>query len=430
MTQILFDAVEVNVALADRIASAPSLDIAVIFDPDLTGTITNLTESYVGLEALVVDFDLTTKVYKCAKAHYDQPGHNTTIKVARITAGDASITASLNAIWDQDQEYIEILTTTKNQTKLVEIADWVNTSNKPLIFGVSLEPTTAMLDSNDVTDFASVIAAKSYNNVYCNAHWNSGIDSTSCTIVITTNVATVTQIAHGVRLGDIITGSTSTEVLANGNHSVSEIVDDDNFKFLVTAGDLTSEAYIYNARYDFIESSLQGLQFGEVIGSTSWAFKTLTSQVAMPKTFLSSSQASKLVAKGYIVYTSPQNNISVTNDGNMIGGRSIAAETVRIWISLNMAVDIFNVQKQNEKIPYTNSGFQLVRQGITKSLDAQLSRSGLTPLDETQNYIVDIPGALTAPAADRAAGIMPTITVTARIGGEVRKIKVNVTLVV
>ncbi len=431
MAEILFDSIVVNTTIQDRIPSAPKLDLALIFDPDLTGTIANLTKGYFSLEDLEIDFPKTTKIYKCAAAHYAQPGHNSLIKVGRADSADTDITESLNNLWFQDSGFFQLLTTTKDQTKLVEIADWVNTDKKPLIFGVSLEPTTEMLDPADATDFASVIAAKGYNNIYSPAHWESGVDSTAATIVITSEVATITQVSHTLRVGDDITTSASTEPLANGNFVVASVIDDDNFTYATpNAIDLVSESIDYFARYKFFEAGLQSLQLAKDIGTSVWAYRTVDGQTVIPKTVLNTSQIQALRNKKYIVYTSPQNNVSVTNDGFMIGGRQIVDETVRIWIDLETANEILRVYINNEKIPYTNPGFQLLRRAIAKPLNTQLGRTGLNPLSDVVNYTIDIPDALLADPSDRQAGIVPPITVTARIGSAVLKTTINITLIV
>ena len=79
MASILFDAVTVNVSLADKVAAAPSLDIAMVFAPEvteITDEITNLTQAFVSDDDLKAIFVNTTKVYKCGTAHYTQPDNN------------------------------------------------------------------------------------------------------------------------------------------------------------------------------------------------------------------------------------------------------------------------------------------------------------------------------------------------------------------
>lgn len=429
MASILFDAVDVDVSIADKIASAQSLDLAMVFDPDLTDTITNLTQSFVSLEDLVVTFVNTTKVYKCANAHYTQPGHNSTFKVARASSGDANIAASLDAIWGQDKDFFQLLTTTKDETELEEISDWCLSKN--VAFGASIEIDSTMIDSADETDLGSVLNASGNSNTFIHAHHEAGVDVTGTAIAVASLVATVTETAHGLRVGDSVTVSGATPSELNGNVVVATVPTSGTWTYATTAIDGAATGTIdYFARYTFIEAGFQGFQLGKSIGSSSWAYKPIAGQTAVPKTLYSESNIEVLRDKYYITYTEPQNNISVTSDGFMITGRQIVDEDVRVWLEVNISVNIFNIQLANEKIPYTNSGFELVRGAIAAALNVQLTRGGLNPYSDTQDFIIEMPDALSALAANRQAGIMDTIEVTGRIGSAVLKIPVNVTLIV
>jgi hypothetical protein len=431
MTSILFDAVTVNVDLADKVASAPSLDIALVLDPDLTGTITNRTQAYTSEADLNVDFPNTTKIAKCANQHYKQPGHNPTFKVGRVDSGDANLTASLDALWAEDKNFFQLMTTSKDETEIETISDWC--LGKNISFCSSIEIDSSMIDSNDSTDLASVLAASSNTNSFIFAHHQAGVDVTGTSITVASNGATVTQAAHGLRVGDPVTLSGAAGSDLNGNKTVATVPTSGTWTFSTTTADgadANNGAIDYFARYLFPEAGLQGFQLGKLIGTSSWAYKAIAGQTAVPTTLYSSSNIQVLRDKKYITYTEPQNNISVTSDGFMVTGRQIVDEHVRIWLELNIATAIFNVQIANEKIPYTNPGFELIRNAISGQLDIQLTRGGLNPLNDEERYTIDIPDALAASAANRQAGIMEPIEVTARIGSAVLKITVNVTLIV
>jgi hypothetical protein len=432
MTSILFDAVTVDVTLADKIASAQSLDIPLVFAPEvteITGEITNLTQAFVSDADLLATFANTTKVYKCGNAHYTQPGHNSTFKVGRATSTDANITASLDAIWDQDKDFFQLMTTTKVEAEIEEISDWA--LGKNISFCSSIEIDSSMIDSADDTDLGSVLNASSNSNTFLHAHHQAGVDVAGTAISVSSGVATVTQASHGLRVGDPVTISGATPAELNGNVTVATVPTSGTWTYTTTAVDGAATGTInYFARYVFIEAGFQGLQLGKPIGSSSWAFKEIAGQTAVPKTLYSESNIEVLRNKYYITYTEPQNNIYVTSDGFMVTGRQIVDEHVRIWLEVNMSVNIFNVQLQNEKIPYTNPGFELIRGAIAAAMRVQLDRGGLNPYSDTQDFIIDMPDALSASAANRQAGIMDTIEVIGRIGSAVLKIPVDVTLIV
>lgn len=434
MASILFDAVTVDVSLADKIASAQSLDIPLVFAPEvteITGEITNLTQAFVSLEDLVATFVNTTKVYKCGNAHYTQPGHNSTFKVGRKTSTDANISASLDAIWGEDKDFFQLMTTSKVEAEIDEISDWC--LGKNVSFCSSIEIDSSMIDAQDDTDLGSVLNAAGNSNTFLHAHHQAGVDVTGTSITVASGVATVTQTTHGLRIGDPVTISGADGPALNGNQTVATVPTDGTWTFTTTesdGADANNGAIDYFARYVFIESGFQGFQLGKPIGSSSWAYRPIAGQTAVPKTLYSESEIEVLRGKKYITYTEPQNNISVTSDGFMVTGRQIVDEHVRIWLEVNMTVNIFNVQLQNEKIPYTNPGFELVRGAIAAAMNVQLTRGGLNPYSDTQDFIIDMPDALSASPANRQAGIVDTIEVTGRIGSAVLKIPVNVTLIV
>lgn len=430
MASILFDAVQVNTMLVDSFVEAKALNIPLLFDPNLTGTIPNLTEGFSNFEDLTVKFDRTTKINKAADQHFQQIGHTKPFKVGRASVGDVNITASLDALYAQDENWFVLLTTSKDIVELEEMADWIQ--GKPLIMGCSLEPSANMLDSNSVADLQSRLTAKGYKNVFVVGHHQAGVDVTGASAVIADEIVTVTEVGHGLRLSDEITMSGFAEAEANGNFVVLEVVDDDNFTYKANgaSNNAVAQTVDYFARYLFPEISLQSLQLGKVIGTSSWAYKALAGQVAVPTDVFTQSQLQVLRDKFYITYQNAQNNVSVTTDGFMSSGRQIVDETVRIWIDLNMASNIFNAQLANEKIPYTNSGLRLIASPIKKTLNEQIKRTGLNPLNDEVNYTIDIPDVNTATEADRQAGVVPPITVTAKIGSSALKFTINVKLVV
>jgi hypothetical protein len=436
-TAILTDKIIVNVNLQSPDVSAGGFGVALIFDDSLTGTITNLTEAFVSKSDLGDTFDSTTKIYKCANSHYSQQNSISTVKVGRASTGDVDITESLDNLWDQDKGFFRLLATTKVEADIEEISGWC--ADKNIQFHTSVEPSSDKLDAADETDLISRIKAKSQANTTIHCHHQAGVDETTASITTAAPVgaaaaiATLTLVGHGLREFDNLTISGAADTPLNGNFVVLSVTDADNFTFsakgAAAGADINNGAIVYFARYEFIEAALEGLQGGKPIGSTAWDFKTVIGQVAIPKTVLTDSEIKVLRDKKYIVYVEAANNLSITADGFTATGEQIKNIDVKFWLEANLAVAALNAKKNNEQIPYTDKGFGLVTTPLQGPMDTQISRQGINPLNDEEDYTISVASALDQLSADVAAGKMPAIQIVGRVGDVVLEIIVNVNLI-
>lgn len=438
-TAILTDKIVVNVNLQSPDVSAGGFGIALIFDDLLTGTITNLTEAFVSKSDLGDTFDDTTKIKKCADAHYAQPNSVSTVKVGRAAIGDANITESLDNLWDQDKGFFRLFATTKIEADIEEISDWC--ADKNLQFHSSSEPTSDKLDALLETDLISRIAAKAQANTTIHCHHQCGVDETASSVTTAAPVgaaaavATCTLVGHGLREFDNFVMSGAADVPLNGNHVVLSVVDSDNFTFsakgAATGADANNGSIVYFARYEFPEAALEGLQGGKHIGSTAWDSKSLVGQFAIPSTILGASEIQVLRDKKYIVYVEHANNFDATADGFTATGEQIKNIDVKFWLEAFLAVAALNAKKNNEQIPYTDKGFGLITTPLQGPMDTQLSDEvqGLNPLNDEEDYTIVVASALDQTSADVAIGKMPPIVITGRVGDVVLEITVNVFLI-
>jgi hypothetical protein len=430
--------VNVNFTIQDSIASAPSLQKVLLFDPSLdensTETVTDLTQNFVSLEDLGNTFSNTNKIYKAGNSYFSQRGHQRGFKVARTTSTDANIAESLDNIFDQDSEFFVLVTTSKNEVEIDEIADWA--SSKRIIFIFSTEFDAIKLSATNFTDISSTLGALSYNNVVAHCHHRSGIDASTVGLVVASGVATITSTTHGLRSDDIgkeitISGHSDTTNV-NGNRTILGITDADNFTVSVpNAVDATTENVDYFTRYDFIEIASVSQFIASLIGTDDYSsLKNLTGQLVIPKTILSTSQVGVLRDKNYVTYVSEYSGINVTADGKCVTGRQVKDEFVRVWLEVNTEVEAYNVVV-NEKPPFSNVGAEQIISGIKKPVDEQLKRGGieslvtLDPENYKQDYLIEVDDASTATSANRQAGIYPNFKVTVAVGGVIRSVTVN-----
>jgi hypothetical protein len=423
---------DTSVLIQDNVGSAPALNKTLLFVPDLTGTITNRTKEYTSLASVAVDFPSTTKVYKAADRHFKEVKHRATFKVGRVAAGDVDITASLDALYAVDKDFFCLCTTSKNDTELKAIAAWL--VGKPLIGTNSLEPTSAMLDSANSTDLANFLAGLSNNKMHCFAHYQAGVDASTIDLKVASEVATLTSASHGLRVGDNITISGHSDSAVNGNNTVLAVPTDGTFTVSVpgAANDATGEDVNYFARYEFPEVAHAARCLGENIGAVGWSGRTLTGITANNPNIFSADQMLVLRNKKYTTYEVANNNIRTTFGGKMPTGRFVSNESVRVYLDVNLKVEIDNVKTSVLKTPNTDNGYNLWRKAVKIPLKRQLSEGfgGLTPLNDQDPYIVNIAKASTLTAAERAAGTMPDIIITAQLSGEVDSVTINASLLV
>jgi len=432
--RILNDKIVVNVNLANPAVSAAGLDIPLIFDPTLTGTITNLTKSFVSYSDLSDTFDNATKINKAADSHYKQSNSVSTVKVGRAAAGDANITESLDNIWNVDKGFFRLITTTKDETEIEEISDWC--VGKPVQFHASVEVTSDKIDELDETDLASRLSAKGNVNTIIHVHHQAGVNATGASITTAAPVgtaaavATMTSVAHGLREFDSITISGAADPKLNGNFVVASVVDVDNFTFAAkgaaTGADTNNGSIGYFARYEFIEASLEGLLGGLPIGTVAWDAKTVVGQVGIPTTIISDSELEVLRNKNYMTYRDAGNAEAITPDGFTATGEQIKNIDVKFWLEANLAAAALTAKKSNPQIPYTDKGFLLVINPLQRKMDTQIARQGINPLNNQKNYDISVGKALDQDPADIAIGKMPPITIVYRIGDTVQTIEVNV----
>ena len=118
-------------------------------------------------------------------------------------------------------------------------------------------------------------------------------------------------------------------------------------------------------------------------------------------------------------------NISITQNGITAGGEWIDIIRFRDWLCEEIRTSVFN-KFVDARIPYTDTGIAIVRQGIVQALDLGVRRGGIAPRAKDPNsdtivpsYTITVPSVLNVSTSDKAARILRDMAFTARLSGAI-----------
>jgi hypothetical protein len=419
--------VTVNVDLQTDQAQTQGFSTPSILTEDANFTV-NRSKSYSSPTDVVADFAVTTKEYKAAAALFTQDPAPATIKFIRQDSGDASMTAALNAIFLEDNAWYDWVILSRVKADILEAAAWAEL-NKRYFNGCSEDAD--VYDSADVADVLSTLAGFNYEYTSLQWHHQGGVDSTSGIIgVILSEVVTVDDTGHGLRVNDPITVSAGADAATNGNFIVATVPTDNQFTYVASGAidDPTpADAIDYFARYTFPESAMIGAVAWREVGSYTRKFKTLTGQQVIPTTVINSSEMQAIQDKGGNIYIE-ERGLDIYKEGISVGGNFTDNIVGKDWLKDTMEAQVFTQLKNPASVPYNDAGFGLVENQVRDVLAQALARNVITPIDDSTEYILDMPRAATAADVYKSVRAIPPITVTAKIGGSVHSLVVNVTL--
>ncbi len=416
-----------SVELKDASTSVAAFgEMLILTDETPLVTIDDRTKRYTDIGDVATEWGLTSKVYKAAVPHFQQNGHNQSIKIGIELSGDASTTAAMVAVRAEDTDWFQLTSIFKTKAKILELA--AENAGKGTIYGASSEDADVLTETAD--NILETLDGLGYNDTYYVWHHESGVDATGVSITVASGVATVTESLHGLRVNDPVTVSGADGADLNGNFTVATVPTTGTWTYATDesdGSDSNNGSIDYFARYKFIECGWQGRQFGKDIGTTTWDGKTLVGFTPTPKTIMTEAQFLAILELNGNAYVD-RLGASLMTKGKMVSGRFIENQTVLLWLDQRMAEASVSAFANNEKIPYTNGGLDVQLAAIKQPLDTQISRTGLNPLSDEENYHIDAPNLFDVPIADRIEGTVPDIAVTCRIGNAIHKIKVAVTV--
>ena len=425
MTKVA-DVANVVVNIADTRITRVGFGVIAILDLIESTVFPERSRQYPDIDAVAADFANTTKVYKMAAAIFNQDRAPTYIKVIRREAGDASITSALDVIVAEDNDFYEINHAFKASAEIIEVAAWCESKFKIHLAHSSDADVVTGVD----TDVASLMQASSYNRSAYMWHHQIVDDVTAAAVVVASGVATVTNVGHGLLVGDPITLSGSVTVAVDGNDTVDTVVDVDNFTFLTDAADATGTANYYSG-YNFPEAAWAGYMLPSDPGSETWKFKQLVGIQVTSTAHLSPSLEAIALGKNANLYTYLA-GVGHTQPGIMASGRFIDIQRTSDWTEARIEEAIVTLLLNQPKVPYSDAGFTAFYAEIAAVFDLGVKRGALSELLDGSGdfYRIVIPKATDQLTADRQNRYLPGITCEIQIAGAVHStlITVNATI--
>lgn len=154
-------------------------------------------------------------------------------------------------------------------------------------------------------------------------------------------------------------------------------------------------------------------------GSSTWAFKTLAG--VQVDSNLTGGQTSVIESKGGNVYRVIA-GVSVTTFGITASGEFVDVTRFIDWLDSRIKERIFGVLVNNEKIPYTDTGVDLMRSQVLAQLQQGITAGGLAADPQP---IVTVPLVATISAVNKAARILPDIFFQATLSGAIHTLVIT-----
>lgn len=126
---------------------------------------------------------------------------------------------------------------------------------------------------------------------------------------------------------------------------------------------------------------------------------------------------------------------SMIRNGTVSGTQIQFADIIRFvdWLTNEIEVNVFALLSSAAKVPYTDTGVNILKGGVKQALDQGVANGGIaTSIDDSGNvipsYTITAPRVATVPISQRANRISPDINFEATLGNAIQKITVRGTV--
>lgn len=420
----LDDVVNITISRAAAAVSRQGFGTALILGTSASGWGSDRVRTYTKPSLMLDDgFTVSDLEYKQALALYSQTNKPAKFKVGRRLTPVAQVT-----------------TLTPNVT-LQEVQDFTVTLNGvEFSFESDANPTAAEI----VTGLIALInagtepvTASGTSTLILTAD-SAGISFNVETTSNLTEAATVANVGVSSDLADISAIDNDWYALCLSSRDNSLIMEaagwiESNIKFFVAcsadsaviaagSSDIASRlkaknyartAYIYSAdEENGADGALLGNIVTRAVGSYTAKFKSLN---GITVDNLTPTQVAVAKTKNATLYT-VIGGAPVISEGVVCSGEFIDVVIGIDWIHVNLQADIFQVLRDNDKIPYTNAGTTI----IVSTIDNRLRLATVAQiLTAGPAYVVNAPLITDQDPADKAARRLGGITFTAYLAGAV-----------
>ena len=173
---------------------------------------------------------------------------------------------------------------------------------------------------------------------------------------------------------------------------------------------------------DCIDAAIMGKQFPYAPGSSGYAYKTLADVAAYTLTDTHSAAA---LAKQVNIYTSLA-GVNCTQMGTSGSGEWIDIIIGIDWLTADIQTAIFTALVNNQKIPYTDTGVQMVVNPLNGALRDGVNNGLLS--DAPNAITITYPVVSSVSAATKGTRLLPNVNFVAILAGAIYFTQINGTL--
>jgi len=158
-------------------------------------------------------------------------------------------------------------------------------------------------------------------------------------------------------------------------------------------------------------------------GSANWANKSLA---GVDKSALSTGERAALRAKNVNYYVDVK-GVGFTLDGRAASGRFVDITHGMDWFEVRTQERIVGLLANNDKVPYTDNGGELVRAQIVAQI---LEGIGAAVIDGAQAWSVTVPAVSTVNPNDKIARYFPNVRFSFVLQGAINKVAISGTVLI
>ncbi len=192
----------------------------------------------------------------------------------------------------------------------------------------------------------------------------------------------------------------------------------------VDSNSLDRTAVIYHSTSDlsgdddFADAAWLGKMFPKNPGTSNWAFKTLA---AVAADALSATEQNTLegVSGNYYIEAA---GIPITRLGTVGSGEYLDVIRGLDWLEARIQQEVYGILTNNEKVPFTDAGVQLLAAALRAVLQEAIDVGLLASFEVTSPKVANVS------TADKGNRLLPDVNFTAILAGAINVIEINGTV--
>ena len=338
-------------------------------------------------------FDTNSFIYKSAQAQLSQSPHIKSIYIGWKDESE-SWTEALNAIKAQNNEWYALTCGTRRMNEQQLIATWVQSNEKLCILATGDKTVI----NEETGDIGAWVKAQGIDRVAVMYHPDCDDEVVTNYTVYSSDGTTFYTKLELETPATIPEGVTPT--LVNGQEYTYSVA-----------------TYKLNDNDPIPEACWFGKMLVKQPGSATWALKTLQSIGVYD---LSGAQVTKCRNKTVNTYLSAS-GISITQDGKT-GGEYIDVIHGCDWLKARIQNLVFGVLANNDKVPYTDAGVQMIVAPLKQALDEAVK------YDILASYEVEYPAVADVSNTDKGNRFLPDVKFTGVLAGAIHSTRIDGTI--